>query len=179
MIRSYVQVHPDLTPMIDQCEAQMQVEIRNGTLVNFAPMQAMSSYFSDKNLMKVRFDTMRNVLTFKNGQLTIPDMNINSSLGFMEIAGTQSMDMHMEYYLRIPLKLVTQAGFHKLFGKKQEEVDPSQVDAIEYRDKDKRVHFINLRISGLPDNYKIALGKAKGLVAPVPPPSPSALSSAK
>jgi hypothetical protein len=161
MIRSYVQVHPDLTPMIDQCEAQMQVEIRNGVLVNFAPMQAMSSFFSDKNLMKVRFDTLRNVLSFKNGELTIPDMNINSSLGFMEISGTQSMDMHMEYYLRIPLKLVTQAGFHKLFGKKQEEVNPDQEDAIEYRDKDKRVHFINLRISGLPDAYKIALGKAK------------------
>jgi len=161
MIHSYVQVHPDLTPMIDQCEAQMQVEICNGVLINFGPMQAMSSFFSDKNLMKVRFDTLRNSLLFKNGALTIPDMNINSSLGFMEISGTQSIDMHMEYYMRIPLKLVTQAGFHKLFGKKQEEVNPDQVDAIEYRDKDKRVHFINLRISGLPDNYKIALGKAK------------------
>ncbi len=161
-IRSYVQVHPDLTPLIDQSEAQMDVEIRNGALLNFAPMQAMSSYFSDKNLNMVRFDTLRDVLTFKNGALTIPGMNINSSLGFMEISGNQSLDMHMEYYLRIPLKLVTQAGFHKLFGKKQEEVDPNQVDAIEYRDKDKRVHFINLEIRGLPDDYKVSLGKAKG-----------------
>ncbi|HWB93014.1 MAG TPA: AsmA-like C-terminal region-containing protein [Puia sp.] len=179
VIRSYVQVHPDLTPMIDRCQAKMQVEIRNGQLINFAPMQALSSYFSDKNLMMVRFDTLRNVLSFKNGELTIPDMNINSSLGFMEIAGTQSMDMHMDYYLRIPLKLVTKAGFRKLFGKKQEEVDPDQVDAIEYRDKDKRVHFINLHISGLPDNYKFALGKAKGKLAPVPPPAPGALSFGK
>ena len=179
VIRAYVQVHPDLTPMIDQCEAQMQVEIHNGVLTNFAPMQAMSSFFSDKNLMKVRFDTLRNVLSFKNGALTIPDMNINSSLGFMEISGTQAMDMHMEYFLRIPLKLVTSAGFHKLFGKKQEDVDPNQVDAIEYRDKDKRVHFINIHISGLPDNYKIALGKAKGQVTPVPPPAPGALSMGK
>ena len=161
-IRSYVQIHPDLTPLIDQSEAQMDVEIRNGVLLNFAPMQAMSSYFSDKNLNMVRFDTLRDVLTFKNGALTIPGMNINSSLGFMEISGTQSMDMHMEYFLRIPLKLVTQAGFHKLFGKKQEEVDPNQVDAIEYRDKDKRIHFINLEIRGLPDDYKVSLGKAKG-----------------
>ena len=97
MIRSHAPGAPDLTPMIDQCEAQMQVEIHNGVLINFAPMQAMSSFFSDKNLMKVRFDTLRNVLSFKNGELTIPDMNINSSLGFMEISGTQSMDMHMEY----------------------------------------------------------------------------------
>lgn len=160
-ITSYVQVHPDLTPLIDQSEAQMDVEIHNGALLNFAPMQAMSAYFSDKNLNMVRFDTLRDVLTFKNGALTIPGMNINSSLGFMEISGTQSLDMHMEYYLRIPLKLVTQAGFHRLFGKKQEEVDPNQVDAIEYRDKDKRVHFINLEIRGLPDDYKVSLGKPK------------------
>ena len=160
-IRSYVQVHPDLTPLIDKCEAQLNVEIRNGLLMNFAPMQAMSAYFSDKNLKMVRFDTLRNVLTFKDGALTIPGMNINSSLGFMEISGTQSLDMHMEYFVRVPLKLVTQIGFHKLFGKKQEEVDPDQVDAIEYRDKDKRVHFINLRISGLPDDYKVNLGKSK------------------
>jgi AsmA-like C-terminal region/AsmA family len=160
-IKSYILVHPDLTPQIDQSEAQLDVEIHNGVLVNFAPMQAMSSFFSDKNLMMVRFDTLRDVLTLKNGALSIPGMNINSSLGFMEISGTQSLDMHMEYYLRIPLKLVTQAGFHKLFGKKQEEVNPDQEDAIEYRDKEKRVHFINIKITGTPDEYKVGLGKSK------------------
>jgi hypothetical protein len=160
-IKSYVLVHPDLTPQIDQSTAELDVDIRNGALMNFAPMQAMASYFKDKNLNMVRFDTLRNVLTFKNGALSIPNMNINSSLGFMEISGTQSMDMQMEYYIRIPLKLVTSAGFSKLFGKKPEEVDPSQVDAIEYRDMDKRVRFINLKISGTPSDYKVKLGKAK------------------
>ena len=160
-IKSTIRVHPDLTPLIEQSTAQMDVEIIDGELLNFAPMQAMSSYFKDKNLFRVRFDTLRNSLSLQNGTLTIPDMNINSSLGFMEIAGSQSMNMHMEYYIRIPLKLVTQAGWHKLFGKKQEEVNPDQVDAIEYRDKDKKVHFINLKISGTPDDYKVGLGKAK------------------
>ncbi|MBS1603652.1 MAG: AsmA family protein [Bacteroidetes bacterium] len=160
-VRTYVRIHPDLTPMIDQSEAQLDVDIRNGELINFAPMKAMSSYFGDKNLMKIRFDTLRNTLTFKNGALSIPSMNINSSLGFMEISGTQSLDMHMEYYMRIPLKMVTKVGFRMLFGKKQEEVDPDQVDAIEYRDKDKRVRFMNIRITGTPEDYKIGLGKAK------------------
>lgn len=160
-IESNLLVHPDLTPLIDQSEALMDLEIINGVLVNFAPMQAMSSYFTDKNLNKVRFDTLRNTLTLKNGALFIPDMNINSSLGFMEISGRQSLNMQMEYYVRIPLKMVTQVGFRKLFGKKQEEVNPDQVDAIEYRDKDRRVRFMNLKITGTPDNYKVGLGKAK------------------
>jgi hypothetical protein len=160
-IESYVQVYPDLTPLINNSQATLDMEIINGVLVNFSPMQAMSSYFKDKNLNQVRFDTLRNTLTFKDGVLAIPDMNINSSLGFMEISGTQSMDMHMEYYIRIPLKMVTEVGFHMLFGKKKEEVDPDQVDAIEYRDKDKKVRFMNLKITGTPDDYKVHLGKAK------------------
>jgi hypothetical protein len=160
-VRSYVQVHPDLTPMMDHTEAEVDVSIRNGVLVNFAPMQAVASYFKDKNLNMVRFDTLQDKLTFKNGALSIPAMTINSSLGFMEISGTQSLDTHMEYFVRIPLKMVTQVGFRMLFGKKQEEVDPDQVDAIEYRDKDKRVRFMNLKITGTPDNYKVGLGKAK------------------
>jgi hypothetical protein len=160
-IKSYVQVHPDLTPLLDHSEAQLDIAIVNGTLVNFAPIKAMSSYFKDKNLSMVRFDTLQNRLTFKDGALSIPSMNINSSLGFMEISGTQALDTHMEYFVRIPLKMVTQVGFRMLFGRKQEEVDPDQVDAIEYRDKDKRIRFMNLRISGTPDAYKVGLGKAK------------------
>ena len=166
-IETNMQVHPDLTPLMETTQARIDLEIVNGVLVNFAPMKALSSYFSDKNLSMIRFDTLRNSLTFRGGVLMIPDMNINSSLGYMEIAGQQSMDTHMEYYLRIPLKLVTQAGFHMLFGKKKEEVDPDQVDAIEYRDKDKKIRFMNLKITGTADDFKVSLGKAKKSDLPV------------
>lgn len=160
-IRCYVQVHPDLTPLLDHSEANLDVDIHDGVLMNFAPIHALSSYFKDKNLNMVRFDTLRNKFTFKDGALTFPNMNINSSLGFMEISGKQALNTQMEYFVRIPLKMVTQIGFRMLFGKKQEEVDPDQVDAIEYRNMDKRVRFLNLKISGTPDDYKVSLGKAK------------------
>jgi hypothetical protein len=160
-INGYMRVHPDLTPMMDQSEAQLDINIFNGELTNFAPMSAMASYFKDKNMSKIRFDTLRNVLTFKNNTLNIPTMNINSSLGFLEFSGTQSLDMKMAYYVRVPLKMVTSVGFNMLFHKKKEEVDPDQVDAIEYRDKDKRIRFMNLTITGTPDNYKVGLGKPK------------------
>jgi hypothetical protein len=88
-------------------------------------------------------------------------MTINSSLGFLEFSGTQSLDMKMSYYVRIPLKMVTQVGFRMLFNKKKEEVDPDQVDAIEFRDKDKKVRFMNLTITGSPADYKVHLGKPK------------------
>jgi hypothetical protein len=160
-IRSHIQMHPDLTPIIDNCEAELDVNIHDGSIVNFAPMQAMAGYFKDKNLNLIRFDTLRNKLSLKNGVLSIPAMNINSSLGFMEISGKQHLDMSMEYYMRIPLKMITTVGFQSLFGKKKEDVDPDQVDAIEYRDKDKKVRFMNIKVTGTPDNFKVGLGKAK------------------
>jgi len=79
-IKGYMRVHPDLTPMLDQTEAQLDINIYNGSLINFAPMEAISTYFKDKNLKIVRFDTLHNVLTFKDNILSIPAMNINSSL---------------------------------------------------------------------------------------------------
>jgi len=160
-IISYVQVHPDFTPLLQNSEAKLNVDIRNGMLINFAPMQALSTYFKDKNLNKVRFDTLRNQITFKNGAFTFPNMNVNSSLGYMEFSGTQQLNMQMEYFLRIPLKMVTNIGFKMLFGKKEEEVNPDQEDAIQYRNVDKKIRFVNLKITGTPDDYHVNLGKAK------------------
>ncbi|QJB30990.1 AsmA-like C-terminal region-containing protein [Chitinophaga oryzae] len=162
-IKSHVRLHPDLTPVLSETAAQMDVEIHNGVLLDFGPMQAMSSYFKDKNLRMVRFDTLRNKLTFKNGTLEIPKMNINSSLGYIEVSGNQSLNLQMNYYLRVPMKMVTQVGFQALFGRKREEVDADQVDAIESIDKGKKGRFMHIRISGTPDKYKVGLGKQKNI----------------
>lgn len=161
-VKSLFHVHPDLTPILNEGEAHLDIAISKGSLVDFAPLQAMSSYFQDKNLRMVRFDTLQNKLDLTNGTLTIPAMTINSSLGFIEIAGTQSLDLKMDYLIRVPLQLVTQVGFRALFGgKRKEEVDPDQEDAIQYRDESKRTRFLNIRITGTPDNYSFSLGKRK------------------
>jgi len=161
-VNSVFLVHPDLTPILHEGEAHLDIAIANGSLVNFAPLQAMSSFFRDRNLNNVRFDTLRNKLDLAKGTLTIPAMTINSSLGFIEMEGTQSLDLKMDYLIRVPLRLVTQVGFQSLFGgKRKEEVNPDQEDAIQYRDKDKRVRFINVRVSGTPENFSFALGKRK------------------
>jgi hypothetical protein len=159
-IKSYVQVHPNLVPIVNNSRAEMTLAIYNGSLVDFAPMQAMGAYFRDKNLRRIRFDTLQNVLKFTNGILDIPSMHINSSLGYIQIAGKQSMDLSMEYYLRIPMKMVTKVGFSALFKRKEEEVDLTQVDEIEYMDEGKKVAFMNVKVTGTSDGvYDIALGK--------------------
>lgn len=160
-------VYPDFTPIVDKSEAKMQLTVYQGSLVNFAPMRALSSYFSDRNLSRVRFDTLSNTFELKSGVLHIPKMNINSSLGFIELSGRQSLDMEMDYFLRIPWSLVTQVGVRALFGgKNKEEVDPDQEDAIIFRDQDRRVRFVNIHMSGSPDNYRVALRRDRKAAGP-------------
>lgn len=161
-ITSKFLVYPDLTPIIDKSEAKMDLTIYQGSIVNFAPLSAMATYFSDRNLRNVKFDTLSNTFDLKDGILNIPSMNINSSLGFIELSGKQSLDMNMDYFIRIPLGMVTSVGFKSLFGgKNKNEVDPDQEDAIVYRNEDKRVRFVNVNMKGTPDDYKISLGRDK------------------
>ncbi|MEJ2006095.1 MAG: AsmA-like C-terminal region-containing protein, partial [Cyclobacteriaceae bacterium] len=126
-ISGRIHMHADMVPIIDDSELHLNFSVINGSLNNYAVFNSLSDYFVDKNLNHVRFDTLTNSLDMKDGKLHIPAMNINSSLGFFEISGTQEIDLSMEYYLRLPVKLVTRAAAHKLFGAKDTDTS-GQVD---------------------------------------------------
>jgi hypothetical protein len=159
-ITGKIHMHPDLIPIIDDSEIHMDVTVYNGRLENYAVLVALGDYFKDKNVSKVYFDTLSNHIDLTNGVMTIPNMTINTSLGFMQISGTQDMDYNMEYYVRIPLKMVTKAGAQKLFGKDNPDgVDPEQEDEIQYADESKKTRYVNLKITGDAEDYKITLEK--------------------
>lgn len=160
-ISGKVHVHADLMPILDDAELLMDLQVLNGRLDHFSALDAMSDFFKDKNLNRIRFDTLQNQLDIVNGVITIPTMNINSSLGFIEISGKQDVNLNMNYFVRVPFKLVSQVASQKLFGKSKE-YDSLQNDAIQYRDESKRQRFINLKLTGTPDKFNITLGKDKG-----------------
>jgi hypothetical protein len=151
-------MHTDLVPSIEDSQLHIDFSVINGSLNNFAPFTAMSDYFTDKNLSNVRFDTLRNDLYLDEGVLTIPKMNINSTLGYFELSGKQGIDLNMDYTMRIPVKVVTKAATQKLFGSKTDD-NTAQTDEIQYRDMTKKTRFVNINIKGTPEAYKINLGK--------------------
>jgi hypothetical protein len=157
-----IRMFPDLVPDLDNSNLEIDVRVLNGTLKNYEPLNAMSSYFADRNLAKVRFDTLANKLSFNEGILSIPSMTIASSLGYIELSGRQDMDMNMDYYFRIPWRMVSSVAGKKLFGRKpNEEIDADQIDEIVFRDPKRKTRFINLRMRGNPDDFNISLGKDK------------------
>lgn len=156
-----LQVHADMVPQLENSEFFMKMEIINGELKNYKPLNAISDYFSDRNLNRIRFDTLSNQILISKGMINIPNMTINSSIGFMDISGSQDMDNNMEYYFRIPLKMVTKAARQKLFGKKGAISDSTQIDAIQYKSDAKKTWYLNLKLEGNADDYSVSLGKKK------------------
>lgn len=168
-ITGHIHVHPDMVPKIDDSEIHMDIEVLDGRLEEYAPIMALSDYFGDKNLQSVRFDSLRNKLDLNQGILNIPNMTLNTTLGHMDFSGSQkaSGDYDMEYFVRVPFKMVTSVAKQKLFGKKDKKEAEDAADAaaeedeIVYKDESKRTRYLNIKITGNPDDYKIGLGKDK------------------
>ncbi|MEX2484320.1 MAG: AsmA-like C-terminal region-containing protein [Brumimicrobium sp.] len=151
-----IHMHADLVPIIDDSEIHMDMEVTGGSVENYAPLNALSGYFEDDQLHKVIFDTLQNHVDMTNGEMTIPEMVINTNLGFLKVSGRQDMDMNMEYYVSVPWKMITKAGGNKLFGNKSKDTN----EIGEY-DPDKKYRFVNIIIKGDADDYSVSLGKKK------------------
>lgn len=162
-ITGFVRVHADLVPMLEESDLKINAEVTNGSLNNYAPLQALSNYFGDKNLNAVKFDTLSNAFTLKNGLLKIPLMTINSTLGFLLLEGEQQLtgQEQMQFYFRIPFQLVTDVTRTKLFGRKNDTPNQQGGDEIQYLDEDKNTRFIHLSLSGTSDNFTVKPVRAK------------------
>ncbi|WP_299609492.1 AsmA-like C-terminal region-containing protein [uncultured Aquimarina sp.] len=161
-IKGKIRVYPDMVPDLDQSTVEMDVKVLNGRLKNYDPMLALSDYMGDKNLQNIRFDTLQNNLDINKGKINIPSMTIESTLGHMELSGTHDSNQNIDYFLRIPWKTVRKASWQKLFGNKKDTIiSPEQEDEIVEVDPNKKTKYLNLKIKGSVDDYKISLGKKK------------------
>lgn len=161
-ISGKIRVYPDMVPDLDQSSIEMDVKVLNGKLKNYDPMLALSDYMGDKNLRSIRFDTLQNTLAIDKGKINIPTMAIESTIGHMELSGTHDSNQNIDYYLRIPWKTVRQATWQKLFGgKKDTVIEQDQVDDIVEVDPNRKTKFLNLKIQGTIDDYKVSLRKKK------------------
>ena len=159
-ITGKIHVHRDMVPIIDDSEIHMDIKVTEGRLEKYAPLTAMADFFKDKNVAKVLFDTLQNHIDMNKGEISFPMMTINSSLGFMEVSGKQDMKMNMEYYFRIPMKMVTDVAKSKLFVSGSDApVDPEQEDEIQYKDESKKIKYVNLKLTGTEGNYKVSMTK--------------------
>jgi len=161
-VKGKIRVYPDMVPDLDQSTLEMDVKVLNGRLKNYSPMLALSDYMGDKNLQNIRFDTLQNSLDIQKGKVNIPSMTIESTLGHIELSGTHDNNQNIDYYLRVPWKTVRKAAWQKLFGNKKDTIiDEQQEDKILEVDPNKKAKYLNLKVKGSIDDYKISLEKKK------------------
>ena len=98
-------------------------------------------------------------MDLNKGTISIPSMNIESTLGHMEISGTQDMNDNINYYVRIPWSVVKSEARNKLFGPKEREEGAE--DEIVQVDPNRKTRYLNVNISGTFDDYNVRLKKEK------------------
>ncbi|BDD08690.1 hypothetical protein FUAX_11220 [Fulvitalea axinellae] len=155
-LTSSLQLKPDMSVDLNKSEAKIKATIRNGKIKEFAPMLALSDYMGNKDLNAVRFAELTNTFELKDAKLTIPRMNISTTIGQMYFSGTQGLDTSMEYNIEIPFKLVRQVAWSTLVRKKRKE--GAKEDEIQ---KASKGAYISVNVSGDLENYKVGLGKKK------------------
>lgn len=122
-------------------KALLNVNIKNGELNEFSPMQKLSRFIDSKELYNIRFQELKNTIRIENGIIFIPEMEIKSNVNTVSVLGTQSFEGLMDYKLKVSLKN---------FKKKDSD---AQFGAIR---EDGANTMLFLTIKGTTDNYKIA-----------------------
>ncbi len=148
-------ITPELEVLSNDMYAQIDATIRDGAIVNFAPMLAMSSYFRKHDLSLIRFGSMSNVFTIEKGVMKIPRMNVASTIGNIYIAGEQSFEGNMDYTIEVPWQVIRQAAMSTIFGGKKKE---GQEEIIQEA-TDKK--YLSVQIKGTSDDFDVKVGKNK------------------
>jgi hypothetical protein len=156
-IEGRVQLHSNLKPIIEGTEISASLELIDGRLENYDPLLRFAKFFKDKNLRKIRFDTLRNELILKEDTLHIPNMEISSTLGFVRLWGHYELDKELNMYCQIPLKLVSKAIFQGLFKRQAKEIDENKEDEIEHKKDNPLKTYVYVNLKGRLGTYKLKL----------------------
>jgi hypothetical protein len=102
-------------------KAKLLVNIKNGELQNFEPMQTLSRYIDAKELAYLRFQELKNTLRIENETIFLPEMAIKSNVNTVSILGTQAFSGYMDYKLKVSLKNYKKKDPDAVFGAIKEE----------------------------------------------------------
>ncbi len=151
-------ITPDLRVDMSNTTAVFNLRIEDGALINFTPLQAAAKYLDNKDLNYVKFATLQNSLplTLMDSRITVPLMNIESSLGQMLIEGEQGLDKSFLYLVRIPPYLARAAAKSVLSDAK----DKGEEDQIQEM---KRGNFYSITVwsDGIESDFKLGDRRSK------------------
>ncbi|WP_439880962.1 AsmA-like C-terminal region-containing protein [Pontibacter sp. MBLB2868] len=145
-IVSEVYFDSQLNPKTDLLQAEITATVRNGQLLNFAPMQKMSAFVKRSELANMRFAELHNSFWIQQRTIYIPEMDIRSSLSAVptvSVSGTHTFDQDMDYKIKLPL-----------FGSRRPDKDSAYGVVAEDSDAGNSSLFLTLK--GKESDFKLA-----------------------
>lgn len=88
---------------INDVQAQATVAISDGALINVQPLAHLSKFIALDELMNLRFATLYNTISLRNGRISIPSMQINSSALGLTAAGEHHFNGRYLYRVKVGL----------------------------------------------------------------------------
>ncbi|MGE5318342.1 MAG: AsmA-like C-terminal region-containing protein [Chloroflexota bacterium] len=102
-------LYSNFTINTETIEAVADLEIRNGELNDFEPLQALSRFLDARELKNVKFATLKNRIEITHKTVLIPRMEINSSALNLIGYGTHTFGNDIDYHVNILLSDVLKA----------------------------------------------------------------------
>jgi hypothetical protein len=126
------------------------LEITNGELIDFKPLEGLSKFIRVEELRHIKFSTLSNTIEIKDEAIVIPKMVIQSNALNLEIGGIHYFDNRIEYYFNVYLKDLLAAKW-----KKKRKTEDEFGEIIE-EEGGARIY---LKMSGTMDKYTITIDK--------------------
>ncbi|TXB67134.1 hypothetical protein FRY74_02810 [Vicingus serpentipes] len=121
--------------------------IKNGELIDYKPILAMSKYIEVDELQHIKFSNLSTQIEIKNQLISIPKTFIRSSALDVDVAGTHSFDNKIDYQFRV---LMSDVIWRKAKSKKKENTEFGYIED----DREGKMSLY-LRMTGTVDDYKI------------------------
>ena len=87
--------------------------IEKGELIDFKPLEKLSSYISIDELKHVKFSTLENTIEVSDKIIKIPTMEINSSALSVFLSGTHTFEQDINYSIKLLLSELLSSKFRK------------------------------------------------------------------
>jgi hypothetical protein len=128
---------------------ESDIEINKGGIKDYEPMLALSRFSDIEELKNVQFNSLKNHISIQNSVLSIPKMQVNSSVLDLEIKGTHNFENVVDYRFKLKAE-------DALFKKRKKKQKPSEFDEhLVQRSKDEP--YIYVKMYGNIDALKIEL----------------------
>jgi len=99
------------------------IEIRNGELLNFEPLQELSRFLDAAELRNVKFSTLKNRIEVVRQRVIIPEMEVKSSVMNLKGYGSHTFGNEIDYHLNVLLSELSRKKSRKQAPEQSMETD--------------------------------------------------------